>query len=281
MPELFNYFSTRELSLLIWMVIFVIAMSFNTKLRQSMLSVLNSVFATKIAGVILIMIAYVGLIVWILAAIRLFNYSLVKDLVFWFFSFALVSFFSINNAATNSYFKEVLKDCLKWTILVEFLVNFYTLSLVAELILFPVIGIVVLTKAYAQTKEEYGPVNKFLSNVLTLTGLGYFLYVLYKTVTEYEILLSWQTLYSFLFPVVLTICFIPFLYLVVVYMTYELLFIKLNRMAHGEITAEKLKWETFKVAGISLRKINLIDKRIRKFDLYDSGDVVSYIRKLT
>lgn len=280
MYQLASFFSTRELALLIWITLFVGAMSASTNLRQSMLDMLRSIFATKIGGILLIMIVYVGLVVCMLSGVGLFNYSLVKDLIFWFFSFAIVSFFTINKANTNSYFKGILIDCFRWTLFVEFLVNFYTFSFLAEVILLPILGLFFLVHAYAQTNKEHAATTNVLTNILSVIGWGYFFFALYKTITDYKALFSMPTLFSFLLPVLLTILLIPFLYLVAVYMSYELLFIRLERMDYREVTANKLKWEVFKVAGINLSNINLIDKGINKIDLYEARDVISYIRTL-
>ncbi len=280
MQEVLNVFSARELSLIIWIIIIVTAMTFSAKLRQSMLDVLQSIFATKIGGILLAMIAYVGLIIWGLAALRLFNNSLLKDLVFWFFSFAIVSFFTVNKANSNNYFKEILKDCFKWTLFVEFLVNFYTFSFITELILFPLLGFIILLHAYAKTDRKQEPVSKLLNSVLVIIGWGYFLYVLYKTVTDYQALLHYSTLYSFVFPIVLTISLLPFLYLLAVYMSYEMLFLRLRWKAYGEEKTKKLKWAVIKIAKFNLTKINLIDKGLDKSGLYEADDIEAYLRTL-
>jgi hypothetical protein len=277
---MFDLFSTREIAFIFWVMAGVAAMMFGKNLRISMLAVVESIFATKIFLVALLLLFYVIVTVWVLWKFGLWETACVKDTVFWLFSFAMVTFFSINKADDNNYFKTLIKDCFKWTVFIEFVVNFYTFSLAIELIMFPILVFVVLIQAFSQTDKKYQPVTKLSTSILALIGTFYFLYALYKTIVEYNTLFAIQNLQALLLPVILTITSLPFFYGLALFMQYETVFIRIRFMTNDMAKKKELRQAIFSVARFNLTRLKVIEKRLNKFDVYNSEDIKTYIRQL-
>ena len=280
MEKLLEIFSTREIAFLVWILIVIAAMTFGAEIRKSMIGVLKSLFATKIFSIILLLLLYVTVVVFILWKNRLWDTFLFKDTIFWFFSFALVTFININKAEDNSFFKSLLKDCFKWTMFIEFLVNFYTFSLTTELIMFPIIVFVGLIQAFSQTDKKYQAVTNLFTKIIILIGTIYFLYALYKTIADYKTLFTTKNLFSLLLPIILTIAIVPFLYGLALFMKYETLLIRIRFMTNDNGKKTELKKAIFSAAKFNLSKLKVIDKGLNKFDLYNSNNIREYVHQL-
>lgn len=280
MDQLLTIFSTRELSILIWISIGLIAIMFSSKMREGLGGVLKILFGTTILIILTALIVYVSLILFLLYKLELWNFSLLKDTLFWFFTTALVLLFNINKAKTEGYFKNIIKENIKWAISVEFIVNFYTFSLLKELVLVPSMIFLATIQAVASTDKKNIQVSKLLGNILSIIGILLIAFIVYKTFTNYQEILTFHTLFSFLLPPFLTVLLIPFLYLLAIYMNYEELFVRINFLTNDNKRKQLLKREILLAANINLSRLILISKNLNKFNWYHSTETKSYIKAL-
>ena len=277
---MFEIFSTRELSLLIWLSVFIIYVSTSKEVRQGIAGVIKSFFEKRIILVIGMLIALIFSIIIVLVKYKLWDISLLKDTIFWFFSVALVFFFSINKATDTNYFKNMVLESFKWTLILEFLINFYTFNLLTELIIIPFIIVIASTKAIAKTEEKYKQVYNMFKKMLSFIGFGLLAFVLYKTVNNYQEVFTIHNFLSLLLPIILTTLLMPFLYFVALYMNYEVLFIRIDFMTKDEKLKKEIKRQVLGVAHLDLNKLKRINKKLNKFDIYHSDDIGEYLRGL-
>lgn len=275
-----DIFSTRELSLLIWLLIGLTAMMFGKDMRKSLGGIFKLLFGKQIGIILLLLTVYVTATLFLLHKIGTWDFTLLKDTIFWFVSVALVLFFSINKAKDTHFFKDIVKESFKWTIALEFFVNFYTFSLLTELILMPTTLFLAMTLAYSQTDKKYEQVSKLLTNIFAIIGLTFFAYVTYKTFYNYQDFFTLHTLFSFLLPPILTVLLIPFLYLLALYMNYEVLFIRVDFMTNDSDKKQSLKREILLLANLNLNRLTSISKKLNKFDYYHSDNSKTYLRTL-
>jgi len=261
MDKLLNIFSTRELSILIWSGLALIAMMFSKSLREQIGGVLKMLFGRTIGTIILMLTVYVCLILFILYKINFWNFSFLKDTIFWFFTTALVSFFVINKAKAISYFKDFIKENLKGAIVIEFIVNFYTFSLIKELAFVPIMVFIGMLQAAAQIDKKNIQVKKFLEYLTAIISMALLAYVTYLTFKNYQDFFTAHNLFSFLLPIILTILLVPFLYWLAIYISYEELFIRINCMTDDIEKRKQLKREIKVVAILNLNRLNAISKK--------------------
>lgn len=276
-----DIFSTRELSLLIWLLVGLTVMMFGKDIRNSLGGIIKLLFGKQIGTTLLMLTVYVSATLLLLKNLGIWDFTLLKDTVFWYVSVALVLFFSINKAKDTHFFKDIVKESFKWTIALEFFVNFYTFSLLTELILMPVILFLSMTFAYSQTDKKYEQVNKLLTNIFAIIGLTFLAYVTYKTFYNYQDFFTIHTLFSFLLPPILTVLLIPFLYLLALYMNYEALFIRVDFITNDNDKKQSLKREIFLLANLNLNRLTTIGKKLNKHDFYHSDNLRTYLRTLT
>jgi hypothetical protein len=177
---------------------------------------------------------------------------------------------NINKAENANYFSKIIKDNTKVVAIWEFVFNFYTLGLIWELILTPTIllfsSIQVFAEHSSKKNSEHEKVVTLCKTILGLIGLIAICYVTYKTVTEYELLLSFANLKSFLLPIFLTIITLPYFYGLALYINYDSFITVVKHLHRNEdpsISRGIIK-ATLKYANINLRTL----KRICKYQVY-------------
>jgi len=281
MQTILDTFTNRELALIIWLTLALFASTLRKDIRESLGQLLKGLFARKLFTLFALLTLYVFGTILALHFWGLWDISLLKDTLFWFFTVALVLYFNVHKAKDTRYFKNILTESFKWTIVIEFLVNFYTFSLVTELIMLPILILVSATQAVSETAKQHESVNKFLTNILALIGLSFFLFALYKTVETYQEVFTVHNLHELLLPAILTILFLPFIYFVAVYMNYETLFIRINFVTEDAKLKKALKKEILFAANLNLNRLKVLSDNLRKFNLEDIDDLKSYIRSLT
>lgn len=194
MNNLSNIFSTREIAIFIWFLILLIFAIRTKEVRNSIVRVIKAFFNRKLFLAFCTLLIYILLVVFILSVIGFWDISLLKDTVFWTLFSGIVLFMNINKIENVNYFSSLIKDNIKVIVIWEFLFNFYTLSLIGELVLIPVVSLFSIMEVFAEhsskQEENQKKVVTFCKNVLGLIGLGLIVYVVYKTITKYELLFS-------------------------------------------------------------------------------------------
>lgn len=83
-----------------------------------------------------------------------------------------------------------------------------------------------MMEAFSKTKSEYEPVRKLFSFIVGVIGLLLIYFVSKNLIADYESLFTINNFLSLLTPILLSLLFLPFLYLVTLYTTYENLFVR-------------------------------------------------------
>ncbi|WP_321435900.1 hypothetical protein [uncultured Bacteroides sp.] len=271
MNNVFNIFSTREIALIIWLFIFLIFVSRTKELRVSIVEVIKAFFKRKLFLAFSTLLVYVLFVIFLLFYIGFWDISLLKDTIFWLLFSGFILFININKAEDVNYFSGLIKDNIKIIVFWEFMFNFYTLSLVGELVFIPLIFLLTTMQAFAEdsSKQEvnHKKVVVLCKKVLGLIGLGIICYVIYKTITEYELLFSVTNFKSFILPVLLVLLTLPYFYLLSLYIIYEN-FIVIVKHYYNEdpIISKSLIKATFKYANININTLKRIQKYQTHFD---------------
>ena len=269
-----NLFNNREIATAIWLLVIFILMLFNRDIRKSFLDVFKKVFfEIKILSSIFFMIAYTAGIVFVLYQINFWNISLLKDTVVWFCFIGIpISFHSVTSETGQNLFRKVIVDNIKIVIIIEFIVNTYTFSLVGELVLIPVVTFIVILEVFAKTDEKNSSVAKLQNGLLIIIGIVILIFAISNVVSDYKNFVSLDTLRNFLLPPLLTFLFLPSIYFIVLSSTYEQLFVQLN-LGGYEKKSKKLKRyakrEIIKHCLLSLKKV----KKASNMNTYNLKDI--------
>lgn len=224
-----NIFNNREIAIGIWLLIAIIFIASKQAVRASFSNVLKAFFDKHIFIPILLMVGYISLVVIGLQRLGLWDIGQFKNTIIWGLSYAVTSMFRISNIENEEhYFRNSVKDQLKIIAAFEFIVTFYTYSLLTELIIIPLVTSVIAMQAIAQGKKEHATAERFLSGMLTLFGVSLVINAIYHLVNEFDGFTKLGTLQDFGIPIVLSILLVPFLFGLAIYSSYEIAFIRIG-----------------------------------------------------
>lgn len=284
MNDFLNSFSNREISIAIWFIIIFGGLIILSKSFKLVGSIIKTLFSMHLISHYLVLIGYFTLILYLLKQTILWEENLWKDFIIWCVAFGFYSFFITNKIQTNKgLFGHFLK-IFSLTIFVDFFLNYFTFSLVWEIILIPVLSFIAIlqffTEYHMQKKGDYSRVNNFLKSILSISGFALFFYCIYRLTFSYKDFLSNDSLKTFLLPVILSVLYFPLIAFYSAYHKYENIFREVDRY---QFIDQKRK-RNIKLATIIYGNLNL-DKltRIRRWDkkeIQSNGDIFHYIRKL-
>ena len=232
-------------------------------MRKLFKGVLVSFFKWKIQATILFALLYSIGIVLILFYISYWDNSLLKDSILWFMVSAFIILFNLNDTdKKKNHFKDIVIDNLKIILVFEFVVNIHNFNLLVEFIFIPIMVFLVLIQTTSESMEEYKKVFKFINGTLSVIGLVLIILSVIDIINEFETYASFDTLKSFLLPIILTLSFIPCAYLIALVMKYESLFVRVGFYVPDNKKRRYAKRRIFLKCIFSLSRINTMSPKI-------------------
>mgnify|MGYP004700983613 FL=1 len=221
--------STREWATLIWGCIFMLYVLCHREIRKSLWNVIVIFFDKKLRILWEIILLYVLTITMVFCYLTIWENIYIKDIIIWFlFSGLIYCMNAVSSEADETYIKKILKDNLKFTMILEFFMSTFTFNIWIELAIIPVITIITVMNVIAERKEEYKNVHKLLDSVLAIAGFWIFYETIKIGINEYKQLNIINTLVSFIIPIAYLILIIPLEYALELYSKYELLFLRMT-----------------------------------------------------
>lgn len=224
-------FNNREIAIAIWLFAVIVFFTLKKPIRKEFHRVWKAFFRGLILVPLGLMAGYIALVVFGLYKVGFWNCGLLKDTILWGLSVAVVSLFRVSQITEDvNYFRNAIKDNFKVVIILEFVVAFYTFPLWAELLIVPLATVLIMMQVVAETKEDYKPGEKLLGYILSLFGVGLFIYATYKLLADFATFAQTETLTEFSLPVLLSLLFLPFLFVLNLYANYDNAFMRLDLM---------------------------------------------------
>ena len=221
--------STREWATLIWGCIFMLYVLCHREIRKSLWNVIVIFSDKKLRILWEIILLYVLTITMVFCYLPIWENIYIKDIIIWFlFSGLIYCMNAVSSEADETYIKKILKDNLKFTMILEFFMSTFTFNIWIELAIIPVITIITVMNVIAERKEEYKNVHKLLDSVLAIAGFWIFYETIKIGINEYKQLNIINTLVSFIIPIAYLILIIPLEYALELYSKYELLFLRMT-----------------------------------------------------
>jgi hypothetical protein len=215
-------FNPKESAFVVWFIIVLIFVIIHSPTRKEIWSVAKTFFASRLSILYFIAFSYFFGCIALLYKFDLWEFSLLKDTLFWFlFSGSVLIYNVLKNKEPIVFFKTTLKSLFKITVFLEFIVGLSTFSFWVEFILLPFILVFTGMYVTSETKPEYAKINQILKKLLSWSSIAIFLYILTKTIIHYADYLKIEVAIQFILPIFLTILFIPLLAIVSLYVQYE------------------------------------------------------------
>lgn len=254
-------FSTREIAIAIWIAFALILCLFSSKIRKAFGSVIKAAFTPKLYIPFIGMLVYAAFFVFLLTFIPFWKWKYIKDITIWvLFAGIPACYKAIGDKIDEHYFRNIFLVNLKFVALIEFIVNTFTFSLIAELLIIPFIAFLALLYAIASIEPKYALVKKLTSFLIFLVELAIIAFSLKEAISSYQTLGAIDLLVSFCIPIIFSALYVPVAYGFAVYANYEMLFM---RMSFKEPKDKKVK-RNHRLAVLCVCKMSY--KKILRFE---------------
>ena len=221
-----DIFTSRETAIIIWIIIITSVFLSKKQRRAYIFNAIKIALNIKILSYIFVYLFYFSVSLYYLGWWDINN---LKDIIIWFiFSGLPIGVFVATNKLERGYWKNLVLENLKLTMLVEFIINSFTFSLIVELFLVPIITLMVALNTFSGHYKEHKVAEKLTSTTMSFIGIFILLYSLYKTLNEIHLIGNISTLKSFLLPAVCSVVSVPYMYIFKLIVEYENLFIRLK-----------------------------------------------------
>ena len=188
---------------------------------------------------------------------------MIKDTIVWTLSTAFLLTLKTNEIKTNRSLWRIVKNSISLMFLIEYIINFSSFPLWVELIIFPVFYF--FNKIYHLEFNNDFKFFKVKKTIKDLIYVLYFSYSLYISITQYQLLLSIESLKLCLLIPILTLLYLPYVYITKLFVMYEWLFkTKLISLKGSEKTHYKLK--ILKFCILNLDKLHYCDTNIKVYN---------------
>lgn len=175
------------------------------------------------------MIIYILIIVYNLAEIDFWNVEQLKNTIFWSISVGVLSLFKLNSIKKDkSFFKHSILSNLKILAIIQFIVGVYTFPILVEIIVIPISALIGAMIAIADSDKKHIQIKRLLEYLLSIFGMVVIVYTLYMLVTNFGEIAKEKTFYDFIVPALLTFFYLPFIFIMMIYSTYEEVLIRLR-----------------------------------------------------
>ena len=278
-----DLFNSREIAAGLWLGIVLVALLLYGESRRAILETLKTLQSVALLILVSTAIAYFSLVVLGLLKIGFWERTLLKDTILWaILAGSVLVFRSLESGYAGSSFRQILRDSVKVIVVIEFLVNTYTFSLLAEVFLWPVLVTVVAIDAVARSEEQFSGFAKVTASTLTLYGLVVIGQAIWRAVSDLNFLASTLSLRGFLLPIVLSLSLIPLSHAIQVYSCYDRIFrrISLSIGAERDIDLERYAKRTIiQRCRLDLSKLQCLcgPNEVRLMQIRTRDDVVELL----
>lgn len=204
------------------MLVLLLFMLSTMSTRAAAASLAKHFFVAPILSVLGLVCSYVALCVWGLSALGLWNVANVVTTLTWLFSFAFVAIYGANRIEDERvYFRRVLRDSAGAATFFLFIAQFATFSLLIEVVLMGLGFLFGAMAAVAAREARTHNVAQFSQTIVALIVLAYLVNGAWSAIRDPSDFLSLQTLREFIVPIALTVGFLPFIFVLLRYMSVE------------------------------------------------------------
>lgn len=248
-------FNNRELAISMWILFIIIWCVFYPKTRKPFFQLIKAFFAWKLVIAYIFMFIYIACVILGLKALAIWKIDHIPLTILWCICVAFAMLFSYRKANDQGFFKNASKDQIKGLVFLEFFINLYVFNFWVEFMLVPVFAIIGGMKAIAEMKKEHENVNKIINYILMAIGSFLILYTAYMIVTDFKNFATLQNLENFYMPILLSILFIPFVYISALLIEYETFFVRLQFFVPDKSVLRYAKLKTILLSKFNLWKL--------------------------
>jgi hypothetical protein len=173
----------------------------------------------------------------------------------------------------------VILDNIKFVLIMEFVVNLYSFSLPAELIVMPAVTFIAMSNVFAESKQEYKKVSKLLNFILGVFGLYLLVFTFREIVLDFQNFATIKNLRDFFLPPLFSIVLLPFVYVMALFMQYEMFFVRIDIANKNSGVTKYAKRKILMACHVNLSKLNKVSKNVGYPKVNNKEDVLEWLKK--
>ena len=273
--------NTREIAILTWSGILLFSLLLKREIREAALGVVRAFVQPKILQWVGLMVAYVAVCTAGLWKFGAWTCDNLKTTIVWVLTFAFVTMMNrLALAGDPTAFRRLAMEAIAPTALVVFIAELYTFNIWVELVLVPALTIVGLMVAVAQLKPELAIVIRPLNMIQTWAGFSILGYSLYRIVSDFGEFATANNGREFAVPILLSLLFLPFLFVMAVAAAYETQFTSLLITINDRRLAAYAKRQAFFAFRGNTDYVRRLTRNIHLQNIKDREGVKRAIREL-
>ena len=251
--------TSRQLAGLVWLVVFFVWAMMRAEIRTSVRGVVSAFFTPKLLALFGVIIGYNIALVWWLAHIGYWDASMLYDTVAFI---AIGGIGSVSKAATRGvtydsrFFGKTVLVNLELMVLFVFLSEFFPFNFWVEfLIVIPLVTLLAMLVVVSEYQKGAEQVHRLLTNVQAGIGfllLGWVGWQVYQNIGQ---LLHLRVLLSLGLPFVMSLFFVPVLFLACAVFAYEDAFLVVTFKQQDKRLARWKKRRLFLRFGLMLTRL--------------------------
>ena len=254
-------FSTRELAMGIYIVALLIYVLCHEKSRNALLKVIKIALFPRISVTALILAAIGIGAAFYASRFSIWDNAYYKDVVMWALFVGWPLCFGAISSKEKGYFHNAIVDNLKFTVLFDCVFSTFTFPLWVEMLIIPTTTIIVLLETVAKREEKSKVVAKLMSGLLTIIGFVVLFFTVKIAIAEFETEMTSGMAASLIIPLILSIMYVPFAYLLALYAAYEVSFLRMKFCEPDKLWIRL--WHRIKalvICNFSLDKARILQK---------------------
>ena len=221
--------STREIAIALWLGIALIYGICQERPRRALHELIKAFFHRKIVAILLLMYSYIALVVVLLDRLELWQIDQLKNTLIWSATVGFASFLEIRSIEEDDAFlRKMVLENLKLLVVIEYVVSTYTFNLLVEFLLVPATVFLGFVIALTEDGKEMRALQRIANAIMALIGGSAIAYAVLKIVTGFSAFATLDTARDFYTPPLLTLLFLPFLYVLRLFVVYETVFGRLR-----------------------------------------------------
>ena len=276
--------SNREIAALVYLGLLLAAVFVWKKGRPLVFDVVRAFLMPKLALLWLLMSLYVVACVWLLAWLSLWDWPNLKSTLLWWLTVGFTVVSEAQQLKDKPHaLRKLVRDAFTLSAVVLFIAELVSFPLWVELLMLPSLVFLYFLIAIGehQTHKPGIPrVLKLLRGLQVLAGLtilGFSYWLVAASVTEFS---SLNTFREFGVPLLLWLMFIPFIFLLAVFMTYEEAFIYLQIRPKQAPIACYARWRALFAFGWNIDGVKRLARDIRGRDIAEKQGIREAIREI-
>ncbi|SFU43245.1 hypothetical protein SAMN05216417_103158 [Nitrosospira multiformis] len=269
--------NNREIAALIYSGFLLAAVMFWKKGRPLALDVVRAFFSPKLALIWVLMSLYVAGCVWLLAWLNLWDWSNLKLTLLWWLTVGFTCIFEAQRLKDKPHvLGKLVRDAFTLSAVILFVAKLVSFPLWVELLMLPALVFLTLLIAVGEHQTDKPSIPRVLNllrglqTFASLIILGFSYWLVVSSVTKFW---SLNTLREFGLPLLLWLMFVPFIFLLAVYMTYEEAFIHLQVRPKQASIVRYARWRALLAFGWNIDGVKRLVRDMRGRDIADKQGV--------